>query len=111
MYDISLFSKPDPSKPLPARSPANCFSLDVEGAEERVLLGFDFGRCRFKALLIERPSAAPREVLACLDYRLIKEMPELDCFYIHASDQEEYMKNVYRYSHRKHRLFTGDKQQ
>lgn len=93
-----------------APSVIDYLSLDVEGAEDRVLLGFDFTRYQFNAVTIERPSSALREVLTRHGYLLIKEMPGLDCYFIHSSFQDDYMKNVYRFHRRKHRLLAGGKQ-
>lgn len=80
-------------------------SIDIEGAEDRVLLGFDFDRYRFRAITIERPSPKLRALLAAKGYILIKELPGLDCFYIHSSFSDTYMGNVYGYHRRKHVLW------
>ncbi|RYD49491.1 MAG: FkbM family methyltransferase [Verrucomicrobiaceae bacterium] len=65
-------------------------SIDVEGAEDRVLLDFDFSRYVFLSITIERPSEALRSKLAENKYHLIKEIPDLDCFYLHDSIVSEY---------------------
>jgi len=80
-------------------------SIDIEGAEDRVLLGFDFDRYLFRAITIERPSRRLREVLSAKGYLLIKELPGLDCFYIHSSFSETYMRNFYAFHRRKHVLW------
>ena len=67
---------------------------DVEGAEERVLSGFDFDRYRFRCMTIERPSVALREVMAHFGYRLVKELPGLDAFFIHEDFLAEYTNNA-----------------
>ena len=73
-------------------------SIDIEGAEDRALLAFPFEDYRFHCLTIERPSAALRQVLDTHDYRLIKKIPDLDCFYIHDSFSRDYHQNLKRFS-------------
>jgi len=59
-------------------------SLDVEGAEERVLRGLDLDTYTFYCMTIERPSDASHYRLLDNGYRFVKnEM--LDAFYIHES--------------------------
>lgn len=70
-------------------------SIDVEGAEERILGSFPFSDYRFRCLTIERPKPILREVLGKNGYILIKEIPGYDCFYIHESFQPEYIKNLF----------------
>jgi len=70
-------------------------SIDIEGAEDRALLGFPFERYTFNCLTVERPSAALRERFRQADYLLVKEIPELDCFYIHRSFEPTYCRNVH----------------
>jgi FkbM family methyltransferase len=70
-------------------------SVDIEGVEERVLIGFPFERYRFLALTIERPSDRLRRHLSAVGYILVKEIPGLDWFYIHSSFLEAYRDNVY----------------
>jgi FkbM family methyltransferase len=69
-------------------------SVDLEGAEERVLEGFNFGKYRFRAVTIERPSGALQALLARQGYRLVKEIPGLDFFYIHEDFMVEYGVNL-----------------
>lgn len=76
-------------------------SIDIEGAEDRALLNFDFDRYLFKCITIERPSSELRSVFEKNGYLLIKEIPHLDCFYIHTSIREEYRKNMYAFSFKK----------
>lgn len=69
-------------------------SIDIEGAEDRALLGFDFDKYLFKCITIERPSAELRALLERKGFILIKEIPDLDCFYIHSSFKTEYLRNL-----------------
>ena len=69
------------------------FSLDVEGAEERVLSKFPFNEYIFNCLTIERPSKKLKEILVLNGYILIKEIPEHDAFYIHESFLSNYKSN------------------
>lgn len=69
-------------------------SIDVEGAEERVLLDFPFDEYRFRCMTVERPGARLRDVLARNGYLPVREIPGLDVFYIHRSFEAEYAKNV-----------------
>lgn len=69
-------------------------SIDIEGAEERVLGDFDFTKYTFRCITIERPSDVLRKLLQEHDYILIKEIPGLDCFYLHRSFVKEYRKNL-----------------
>ena len=73
------------------------FSIDVEGAEDRILTGFPFSEYRFLCLTVERPKEKLRHVLERNGYRLIKEVPGLDCFYIHESFASVYQENVYEF--------------
>ncbi len=78
-------------------------SIDIEGAEERVLGDFPFERYTFNCMTIERPSARLRQVLERNGYVLIKEIPGLDCFYIHQSHIGQYQANVFAF-YKKERL-------
>ncbi|TSA36843.1 MAG: FkbM family methyltransferase [Verrucomicrobiaceae bacterium] len=69
-------------------------SVDVEGAEERVLAGFPFQTHRFLAATIERPSRALRQLLSGNGYLLVAEMPDLDAFYIHPSMKSSYTRRA-----------------
>lgn len=72
-------------------------SVDIEGAEDRALLGFPFEQFTFNCLTVERPSTPLRERLRAAGYLLIKEIPELDCFYIHRSFEPTYARNVHAF--------------
>jgi hypothetical protein len=77
-------------------------SIDIEGAEERILATFDFDATRFNCITIERPSPLLREIFAKNGYRLVKEIPELDCFYVHEGFMPDYQRNLYLYYDKKH---------
>jgi len=76
-------------------------SIDVEGAEERVLLDFPFDEYRFRCMTVERPGARLRDVLARNGYLPVKEIPGLDVFYIHRSFEAEYARNVFAHWRRR----------
>lgn len=78
-------------------------SMDIEGAEERVLVGFDFEKYIFSCISIERPSEVLEELFKANNYILIKRIPGLDSFYIHLSFKDEYFQNVLNF-YRKKRL-------
>lgn len=77
-------------------------SIDVEGAEERILGEFDFGLYKFKCITIERPNGHLREVFSASDYVLVKELPGLDCFYVHREFLQEYRLNLFQFFAKKH---------
>jgi len=70
------------------------FSLDVEGAEDRVLCEFPFDSFTFRCITIERPKEKLREILRKSGYLVVKEIPRLDVFFIHESFSGEYVNNV-----------------
>jgi len=59
-------------------------SVDVEGAEDRVMSTFPFTTHRFLAATIERPGEVLRQTLAREGYVLVGELPNLDAFYLHS---------------------------
>lgn len=69
-------------------------SIDVEGAEDRVLGAFQFDEYRFNCITIERPSEQLRNLFQRYGYILIKEIPGLDCFYVHRDHREEFLNNI-----------------
>ena len=77
-----------------APSVIDYLSMDIEGAEERALSGFDFSSFVFRSITLERPSAPLRRVLDKNDYIVVKDIPELDTFYIHKSHIENYRENL-----------------
>lgn len=81
------------------RAPAviDYLSIDVEGAEERVLDTFDFDRYRFNCITIERPSGKLRALFDAKGYVLVKEIRGLDCFYVHAEFLDTYKQNLFRF--------------
>lgn len=66
-------------------------SLDIEGAEERVLLGFPFHKYTFLALTIERPTKPLENVLFQNGYVFVRKSRNasgketFDSFYLHKS--------------------------
>jgi hypothetical protein len=79
-------------------------SIDIEGAEDRVLCNFPFNEYCFKSLTIERPKEKLKEILAINDYILIKQS-SLDSFYIHRSFLDDYTNNMLSFW-KKMALFT-----
>lgn len=77
-------------------------SIDIEGAEERVLGGFNFKEYEFKCITIERPSDLLRKIFEDNAYILIKEIPGLDCFYVHKSFLHQYKTNLFNFYEKKH---------
>ena len=77
-------------------------SIDVEGAEERVLADFDFSRYRFHCITIERPTTLLRALFQKHGYILVREIPEFDCFYIHQDFTEQYLDNIQAFYEKKH---------
>lgn len=68
-------------------------SIDVEGAETRILQKFPFDKYIFSCITIERPSITLNDILVKNGYILIKIIPELDSFYIHESLKKIYLQN------------------
>lgn len=60
-------------------------SMDIEGAEERALIGFPFDKYTFQAMTIERPGGALIEWLGKNGYRPVRMVPGLDVFFLHQS--------------------------
>lgn len=65
-------------------------SIDVEGAEDRVMSTFPFATHKFLAATIERPGEALRQRLAREGYVIAAEVPELDTFYLHPDVCQSY---------------------
>lgn len=64
------------------------FSLDVEGAEERILKGFSFKEYTFLAITIERPTVLLNRILFENGYVFIRKSDvsnDFDSFYLHGS--------------------------
>jgi hypothetical protein len=68
-----------------AGAPTNIdyLSIDVEGAELRILAEFPFDRYRFAALTIERPTPAVHELLSKAGY-VLDRVHFYDGFYLSA---------------------------
>lgn len=77
-------------------------SIDVEGAEERILDSFDFEQYQFNCITIERPSEHLRSIFAKQGYVLVKEIHGLDCFYVHRKYYDEYKRNLFAFYEKKH---------
>lgn len=77
------------------------FSIDVEGAETRILKNFPFDEYRFLALTIERPKPEIQALLDQHGYLLVKRVIGMDDFYIHKSIASQYSHNVVNFYHRK----------
>ena len=60
------------------------FSLDVEGAETRVLRNFDFSKYIFNAMTIERPTSELNHLLFDNGYVFVKNA-RYDTFYVHET--------------------------
>lgn len=84
-----------------APSVIDYLSIDIEGAEDRALLEFDFDAYRFNCITIERPSKQLRKLLMDKGYLIIKEIPGLDCFYIHADFKRDYFRNLLDFGNKK----------
>jgi FkbM family methyltransferase len=74
-------------------------SIDVEGAEERILRNFPFERYTFLSITIERPSDWLHGMLSDRGYLLIKRIPGIDSFYLHESLSETYAQNLMDHYH------------
>jgi len=64
------------------------FSLDVEGAEERILKSFPFSKYVFTSLCIERPTPKINELLFENGYLFVRKSSVInafDSFYVHSS--------------------------
>ena len=73
-------------------------SIDVEGAEARILGTFPFARYTFVSISVERPSEALQQVFTRNGYTLVKIIPFLDHLYIHDSYIKQYADNLASYS-------------
>lgn len=77
-------------------------TIDVEGAEERILGKFNFKEYMFRCITIERPTELLRVLFKSNGYVLVKEIPGLDCFYIHQDFLKEYKSNLFLFYAKKH---------
>ena len=88
-----------------APSEIDYLSIDVEGAEERVLGSFPFEKYRFKCMTVERPTPALRDLFRRSGYVLVKEIPGLDCFYVRADFLDQYRANTFSFYRKKWLIF------
>lgn len=65
------------------------FSLDVEGAEERVIRSLDFSKYEFGLITIERPNSQVNSILFDNGYRFIRNC-SFDSFYAHQTTVDRY---------------------
>jgi FkbM family methyltransferase len=72
-------------------------SIDIEGFEGRVLGDFPFDVYCFRCLTIERPDATLRSVLEEKGYRMVRQIPGLDAFFVHESFEETYQRNAFAF--------------
>ncbi|WP_332863676.1 FkbM family methyltransferase [Pannus brasiliensis] len=72
-------------------------SIDVEGAETRILGDFPFDEYQFTCMTVELPSPELQEVLQTNGYLCVKVVPGLDHFYIHRSFIKNYHSNAYNF--------------
>ena len=77
-------------------------SMDIEGAEERAFSRFPFDHYKIKCMTIERPTATLKRQLESNGFVMIKEIPGLDCFYIHSSHINRYLENVFSFYEKKY---------
>jgi FkbM family methyltransferase len=83
-------------------------SIDIEGAEERVLKGFPFSDYHISCMTVERPSQALRTTLEANGFTLIKEIPRLDCFYLHKDMLDTYPGNLMAFYNKPFVVLVGD---
>lgn len=91
---------------LEVKSSIDYLSVDIEGAEDRALLDFPFKDYRFNCITIERPSRSLRQVFTANEYVLIKEIPGLDCFFVHRSYLPTYGTNLLQFGKKR---FTANR--
>lgn len=85
ILDLPAISLVDLLKQQGAPSVIDYLSVDLEGYEEKVLIGFPFDEFLFKCITIERPTKLVRERLGGAGYVCVREYPGMDCYYIHSS--------------------------
>ncbi|MDP3071623.1 MAG: FkbM family methyltransferase [Opitutaceae bacterium] len=78
-----------------APSVIDYLSIDVEGAEDRVLSGLDWKAYRFNCVTIERPSQGLRAKFSDEGYVLVKDLPGLDAFFVHKEFIPTFQENCY----------------
>lgn len=73
-------------------------SVDIEGAETRVLKDFPFKDYTFLAMTVERPGPDLDATLKANEYIPVKMIPNLDVFYIHRCHIKEYSDTLAKFS-------------
>lgn len=76
-------------------------SMDIEGGEENAFKVFPFDRYIFNTMTIERPSKYLKKLLGENGYRVVREIPGFDTFFIHKSFVKQYKKNLFEFYRRK----------
>ena len=89
-------------KEYKAPSIIDYLTIDVEGAEERILGKFNFKEYMFRCITIERPTEHLQYLFKNNGYVLVKEIPGLDCFYVHQDFLKEYKSNLFQFYAQKH---------
>lgn len=95
--DVKSFSLVEILLSVGAPNVIEYLSADIEGSEDLALLNHDFDRFRFQSMTIERPSQQLRQRLAGEGYILVKEIPDLDCFYISKDIAHDYCARIQRF--------------
>ena len=93
---------------LSAPKKIDYLSIDIEGAEERVLKGFPFSDYQISCITVERPSQALRTIFEANGFTLIKEIPGLDCFYLHKDMLGTYFANLPAFYNKSFVVLVGD---
>jgi len=96
LITIEAFPLADLLKKNNAPKVIDYLSIDVEGAETRILNKFPFDEYRFLSMSVERPGEELQETLKKNGYICIKVIPRLDNCYIHKSLVKEYNSNLHR---------------
>ena len=93
---------------LSAPKKIDYLSIDIEGVEERVLKGFPFSDYHISCITVERPSQVLRKIFEANGFTLIKEIPGLDCFYLHKDMLDTYFTNLSAFYSKPFVVLVGD---
>lgn len=80
-------------------------SIDIEGAEDRVIDHNLLASYSFKCISIERPKKGTDKLLTQFGYLKVGEIPELDSFYVGSDFAKIYANNIKRVFRRKWSVF------